>query len=616
MKNTNTPSKIRTIPLRDFFKNSERSHYKISNDGKYISFLAPYNSRMNLFVQERGKTDTRRLTEINDRDIANYFWGDKNTILFLKDNAGDENYHYYSVNINSGTIKELTPFEGVRVNLVDELEDIEGEILIEMNKRVPEIFDVYRLNYITGELNLIEENPGNVSRWITDHSGNIRAAMTTDGVNTSLLYRKSKNENFEIKLTTDFRDSLVPLFFTFDNKMIYALSNIGRNTSAVVKYDIENAAETEVLYENPDVDASGLFYSRKRKVLTAVSYYTWKLQRIFLDDEMKEIFEKLSTELGNYELSISGKDDDENIYIVRTYSDRSLGAYYIFDKISGKLEKIAEDSPWMNENEMAEMKPVNYLSRDGLTINGYLTLPAGKVRKNLPVVMNIHGGPWARDYWGFNPEVQFLANRGYAVLQINYRGSLGFGRKFWEASFKQWGKKMQDDITDGVNWLKEQGIADPGRIAIYGGSYGGYAVLAGLTFTPDIYAAGVDYVGVSNLFTFMKSIPSYWKPYLEMLYAMVGDPVKDKELLEEASPVFHVDKIKAPLFIAQGRMDPRVNVNESDQIVEALKKRGIEVPYMVKDNEGHGFHNEENRFDFYEAMEQFLAKHLKPGNNH
>ncbi len=612
MKKNKIPSENRTIPMRDFFKNSERSHYKISNDGKYISFLAPFKSRMNLFVQERGTDAVKRLTEIIDRDIANYFWGDKNTVLFLKDNAGDENYHYYSVNINDGAIKELTPYPGVRVNLVDELEDIEGEILIEMNKRNPEIFDVYRLNYISGEHVLIEENPGNISRWITDHSGNIRAAVTTDGVNSSILYRNSIKENFEIKLTTDFRDSLVPLFFTFDNKMIYALSNIGRNTSAVVKYDIENASETEVLYENPDVDASSLFYSRKRKVLTAVSYYTWKLQRVFLDDEMKEIFEKLSSELGNYEISISGKDDEENTFIIRTYSDRSLGAYYIYDKIENKLEKIADDSPWLKESEMAEMKPVYFSARDGLTLNGYLTLPIGKEPKNLPVVMNIHGGPWARDYWGFNPEVQFMANRGYAVLQINYRGSLGYGRKFWEASFKQWGKKMQDDITDGVNWLIEQGIADKKRIAIYGGSYGGYAVLAGLTFTPDVYAAGVDYVGVSNLFTFMKSIPSYWKPYLEMLYAMVGDPEKDKELLEEASPVFHVNKIKAPLFIAQGRMDPRVNVNESDQMVEALKNMGIDVPYMVKDNEGHGFHNEENRFDFYESMEKFLEKHLKP----
>ena len=257
------------------------------------------------------------------------------------------------------------------------------------------------------------------------------------------------------------------------------------------------------------------------------------------------------------------------------------------------------------------MKPVTYTSRDGLKINGYLTLPKGKPAKNLPVIVNPHGGPWARDSWGFNPEVQFLANRGFAVFQMNFRGSTGYGRTFWEKSFKQWGRAMQDDITDGVQWLVKEGIADPRRVGIYGGSYGGYATLSGVTFTPDLYAAAVDYVGVANLFTFMKTIPPYWAPFLKMMQEMVGDPEKDKDLLTASSPVFHVDRIKTPLFVAQGANDPRVNKNESDQMVEALRKRGVEIQYMVKDNEGHGFHNEENRYDFYGAMEGFFTKHLQ-----
>jgi dipeptidyl aminopeptidase/acylaminoacyl peptidase len=239
-------------------------------------------------------------------------------------------------------------------------------------------------------------------------------------------------------------------------------------------------------------------------------------------------------------------------------------------------------------------------------------LPKGVAPKNLPIVVNPHGGPWARDEWGFNPEVQFLVNRGYGVLQMNFRGSTGYGRRFWEEGFKQWGLRMQDDISDGVKWLIEQGIADPRRVAIYGGSYGGYAVLSGLTKTPDLYAAGVDYVGVSNLFTFMKTIPPYWRPFLEMMYEMVGNPDKDKKLFEENSPALNADKIKAPLFVAQGAKDPRVNIEESNQIVQALKNHGVDVEYMVKENEGHGFHNEENRFSFYEAMEKFLMKHLEP----
>jgi dipeptidyl aminopeptidase/acylaminoacyl peptidase len=246
-----------------------------------------------------------------------------------------------------------------------------------------------------------------------------------------------------------------------------------------------------------------------------------------------------------------------------------------------------------------------------LTINGYLTLPKGAAAKSLPVIVNPHGGPWARDEWRYNHEVQFLANRGYAVLQMNFRGSTGYGRKFWESSFKEWGGKMQDDVSDGVKYLISQGIADPKRVCIYGGSYGGYATLAGLVYSPELYACGVDYVGVSNLFTFMKSVPPYWKPYLDMMYQMVGDPEKDKALLAAKSPALHADQIRAPLFVVQGKNDPRVNINESNQMVDALKKRQIDVPYMVKDNEGHGFHNEENRIEMYQAMEQFLAKHLK-----
>jgi dipeptidyl aminopeptidase/acylaminoacyl peptidase len=261
---------------------------------------------------------------------------------------------------------------------------------------------------------------------------------------------------------------------------------------------------------------------------------------------------------------------------------------------------------------MAEMKPISYTSRDGLKINGYLTLPIGMEAKNLPVVINPHGGPWARDNWGYNPEVQLLANRGYAVLQMNFRGSTGYGKEFWESSFKKWGQEMQNDITDGVKWLIDEGIADPDRVAIYGGSYGGYATLAGITNTPDLYAAAVDYVGVSNLFTFMETIPPYWEPYKKMLYEMVGDPsTKDSIMMKANSPVFHVDKIKAALFIAQGANDPRVVQAESDQMVEALKKNGVTVQYMLKENEGHGFRNEENRFDFYNAMTDFLDKNMK-----
>jgi dipeptidyl aminopeptidase/acylaminoacyl peptidase len=599
------------IPLRDFFKNPQKAYFQISPDGNYISFTQPYQNRMNIHVQKRGTQDDKRITSVTDRDIWSYFWKGNDRLLFVKDFGGDENYHLFAVDREGQKMTDLTPFDSVQVRVIDDLIDHPTDVIIGMNKRNRELFDAYRLNTATAELNLIAENPGNITNWLTDHDGNIRVAQTTDGVNTSLLYRKGLQDTFSVVLTTSFKETFDPVFFTFDNQNLYALSNLGRDKIAAVRYNPASGQELEVMYQNSEVDVAGMDYSRKRKVLTEVPYVTWKRQRKYLDKQIEELYNRLEQKLPGYEVYLTFHNKNENIFVVRTISDRTLGSYYLYEIETDKLSKLADRNPWLKEEDLAQMKPISFKSRDGLTINGYLTLPKGVEPKNLPVVVNPHGGPWYRDSWGFNPEIQFLANRGYAVLQVNFRGSTGYGKEFWMKSFKQWGKKMQDDVTDGVNWLIEEEIADPERIAIYGGSYGGYATLAGLAFTPDLYACGVDYVGVSNLFTFMNSIPPYWKPYLDMMYEMVGHPEKDSVLLASASPVFHVDKIKVPLLVAQGAKDPRVNINESDQIVEALKAKGIDVPYLVKENEGHGFSNEENRFDFYEAMDEFLAKHLK-----
>lgn len=599
------------IPLEDFFRNPEKSAYQISPDGKFISFMAPYESRMNIFVQKTGSDKATRLTSETDRDIAGYYWANADRILFLKDSGGDENFALYGVDKDGKNSKCLTCFEGVRTQIIDELEDQPDFVIIGLNQRNAMVFDPYRLNIKTGEKEMLAENPGNIQGWMTDHEGKLRIAIAiVDGVNTQLLYRDDESQEFEPVLTTSFKESLSPNFFTFDNKHLYATSNLGRDKSAAVIFDPKTAKETEVLYENEEFDVGGISYSRKRKVITAASYTSWKRERHFFDDEARTMFEKLESLLSGYEIAITASDKAEENYIIRTYSDRSMGAYYLYDKTKEKLTKIQDVSPWLDEDQMAEVKPIQYRSRDGLVIHGYLTLPKGVEAKNLPVVVNPHGGPWARDNWGFNPEVQFLANRGFAVLQMNFRGSTGYGKAFWEASFKEWGLSMQNDITDGVYWLIREGIADKDRVAIYGASYGGYATLQGLVVTPTLYAAGVDYVGVSNLFTFMQTIPPYWKPMLDMMYEMVGNPEANKQQFEATSPAMNADKIIAPLFVAQGANDPRVNIAESDQIVEAMRTRGIEVEYMVKDNEGHGFRNEENRFDFYRAMEAFLKNHL------
>ncbi len=601
--------------VEDFFKLPEKSRYSLSPDGAYFSYLGPYKRRLNLFVQKTTAKEATRITAVTDRDISWYFWKD-DRLVFAKDDAGDENFHLYSIHSDGSGQNDLTPFSGVRINLIDDLEDIENEIIISMNKSIPELFDPYRLNIVTGELVQLAENTNPIEPldgWMTDHDGKLRiATKIVGGTNSTLLYRETEDQEFKEVLTTDFRESVSPLFFDFDEPdIVYASSNLGRDKQIITKLNLQTGEEIgDAIFSHNEVDVSTLGYSRKRRVPTAISYVTDKRHLHFLDKVTEKRYEFLEKELPGYEIVVTASNKNEDKFMVRTFSDRSLGAYYFFDQTKNILQKITDVSPWIDENDMAPMTPVSYQSRDGLTINGYLTLPVGAEHKNLPVIINPHGGPWVRDHWGYNPEVQLMANEGYAVLQINYRGSTGYGRRFWEMSFKQWGKTMQDDLTDGVDWLIKEGIADSKRVAIYGGSYGGYATLAGVTFTPELYACAIDYVGVSNLFTFMNTIPPYWKPYLDMMYEMVGNPEKDKEQMTEASPVFHIDKIKAPLFVIQGANDPRVNIDESDQIVKALRAKGVDVLYMVKYNEGHGFHNEENRFEVYNAMLVFLDKYL------
>jgi len=600
----------RLIPLEDFFRNPEKAGFSLSPDGEHFALLMPWETRLNIHVQKVGEDKITRITNSTERDIVGYFWANNSRIAYIQDREGDENWNLYAVNIDGSEEKQLTPFEKVQVRLVDELEEDEEHMLISMNKRNPRIFDVYRINIISGEMEMVAQNPGNIMGWQTDHYGKLRVAVTSDGINSSLLYRDTEEDDFQVLVTTNFKDSVNPLFFTYDNKNLYVASNLGRDKSAIFEYDVEAKEQTKLIYEHPEVDVSGLLRSDKRKIITGVVYVTDKRQYHFFDSEREQLQKDLEERLSGYEVVVSDSSKDERKLLVRTYSDRSFGSCYYFNRDTEEFIKLADISPWLNEDDMAQMKPITYAARDGLSIHGYLTLPKGLKPKNLPVVVNPHGGPWYRDSWGFNPELQFLANRGYAVLQMNFRTSTGYGKEFWEAGFKQWGLAIQDDITDGVKWLIAEGIADPERVGIYGGSYGGYCTLAGLAFTPDLYACGVDYVGISNIFTWLKAFPAYWQPLLDMMYEMIGDPEEDKELLERGSPIFHVDKIKAPLFIAQGVNDPRVPKAESDQMVEALKKRGIDVPYMVKDNEGHGFQNEENRFDFYRAMEEFLGKYL------
>lgn len=611
----NLNSNHRNIPLEDFFRNSERAAYQISPDGRHFSYMAPYKERMNIYVCRPDGSAAVRVTSETERSVAGYTWADNNRLLFMKDSGGDENYSLYGVNIDGTGLRGYTDFPGVRTSLIDDLEDVPDMILIGMNRRNPEAFDPYRLNLRTGEMTLLAENPGNWQGWMTDHEGRLRAVMAiVDGVNTQILYRDTEEEPFRPVLTTNFKETVSFMEFTPDNKLVYAASNLGRDKMALVLMNPATCEEIEVLYEDERYDISSISYSRKRKKLLAV-YCTGHREpvRHFFDEEERAFRERLKKHFPDHRVGIADTDKAEHCYLVYVGNDRTRGTYYYYDADTDAPVKVADTAPWLQEDEMVPMHAVTYATRDGLTVEAYLSLPPGvtlECAEKLPVVVNPHGGPWARDTWGFCSETQFLCNRGYAVFQMNFRGSTGYGRAFLEAGYKQWGLKMQDDVSDGVAWLIAQGIADPGRVAIYGGSYGGYAALAGVAFTPDLYACAIDYVGVSNLFTFMKTIPPYWRPMLEMMYEQVGHPELDREQLAATSPALHADRIRVPLFIAQGANDPRVNKAESDQMVKALRDNGVEVEYMVKDNEGHGFHNQENRFDFYRAMERFLQRYL------
>jgi len=433
--------------------------------------------------------------------------------------------------------------------------------------------------------------------------------LTSDGVDETLIYRKTESDDFSPVIKNNFKTSINFLGFSKDS-CIYILTNQNRDKKALVELNCETGKEHRELYSNPEVDVSEGGYSRSKNKMVFAGYESWKKERHYLDSEAKEMFERLERLLPDTEIKVTDQDSSGRKYIIRTFTDRDPGAFYLYTADDNKLRKLGDINSSVRREEMAPMKPVSYKSRDGLTINGYLTLPLNMPEKNLPVVVMPHGGPSMRNTWGYNSEVQFLANRGYAVFQVNFRGSTGYGKSFWIAGFKEWGGKIQDDITDGVKWLISKEIADPERIAIYGASFGGFSALHGLCFNSDLYRCGVSYSGLTNLFTYLKGIPPYYKPYQQMYFEMVGDPEKDADYFRNTSPIFHTGKIKVPVLIAQGTKDPRVNVNETNQFVKELKKRKIPVTYILKEDERHFFKKPENRIEFFQQLEKFLESNM------
>jgi len=599
------------IPRDVLFGNPERTSPQLSPDGKYLAYLAPDEKDvLQVWLRTVGQQDDRILTADKKRGIQLYFWTfDGNQLIYLQDADGDENFHFYSVNIKSNIVRDLTPFQGVKAELVDCDPNFPDRILVGLNLDDREKFDVYRINLKNGAVEFDTENPGNVVGWIADQKFQVRAASasTLDG-GFDLLFREAVDKAWETIRHWEPDDEGSGIGFSADGETLYIIGSHDANTQRLIALNLATRQET-VIAEDAEYDVESVFVQPVTRVIQAVSFYKDKKHWQILDRSIADDFEAIAN-IRPGEFEVISRDLADKTWLIGFLTDDGPVYYYTYNRELKTSTLLFSNQPKLEGLPLAPMQPISYQARDGLTVHSYLTTPVGFPAKNLPAVLLVHGGPWARDTWGYDPEVQWLANRGYAVLQVNFRGSSGYGKAFLNAGNREWAAKMHYDLIDAVTWLIQQSIADPNKIAIMGGSYGGYAALVGLTFTPDVFACGVDIVGPSNLVTLLESFPPYWAPLKAMFSHRLGDLEKEKDFLKSRSPLFYCDRIQKPLLIAQGANDPRVKQSESEQIVNAMRQSGKSVQYVLYSDEGHGFARPENRLHFYAIAEEFLAKHL------
>ncbi len=611
-----------TYSVDDYFAKPKASTFRFSPDGKYMSYREKdENGKRHVFVKEIASGGVKKAIEEKEELIRGYGWVNNGRLVYLMDKGGDENYHVYAVNLDGSDQKDLTPFDGVRAQFSELLKDDKDHIIVQMNKNNPQVFEPYKVNVVTGEMEQLYKNEdaaNPIMGYSFDKDGKLKGfTRIRDGVEQDIYYAKEDGD-FSLLKSLNWKDSFTVAHFDYATDYphdAYVVSNLENDKAEILLYDLKEDKVIKKVFSNDDYDVSDLSLSKKRNYeLDYFSYEGDKEVIVPVSDYYKKLHSKFETHFGGRQYSIVDYTDDENNLLIYVSSDKLYGKYYSYNVEKDEFKELFDLMPQLKEEDMAEMRPITFKSRDGLTLHGYITLPKAAVNgEKVPVIVNPHGGPQGiRDSWGFNPEAQLFASRGYATLQVNFRISGGYGREFLESGFKQIGRKAMDDVEDGLQYVIEQGWVDKDKAAIYGGSHGGYAVLRGLTKTPDLYACGVDYVGVSNLFTFMETIPPYWKPYLKIIKEIWYDEdvPEEKAIMEEVSPVYQIDKIKKPLFVVQGANDPRVNIDESDQIVKALRDKGFDVPYMVKYDEGHGFGKEENSLALYKSMMGFYAKHL------
>lgn len=609
------------IPREALFGNPTKTQGRLSPDGKWLSWLAPKDGVLNIWLTPRDNPDAAKaMTNATDRPIRQHFWApDGKSLGYIQDKGGDENFLLYRIDVETGEETTMTPFENTRVQIIGSSETIKDKLLIGINNRNPQFHDVHLLDINSGEMELVFQNNG-YAGFMADDTLTLRMAMAQNASGGTDYYRVADNvvetEPFE---TTAMEDSLTtsPAGYTTDGSILYWLDSRGRNTAALYAQDTASGEKT-LIAQDDKADLGGTIRDPKTGLVEAYSVNYLKNEWVATDPELKAALDWLDERLEG-EFGISSRTEDDQTWIVWNDPMTEPASTFIFDREAETLTPFYTSRPDLEGMPLLPMHPIEIASRDGLTLPSYLTLPVGsdpdgtgKPAKAGPMVLLVHGGPWARDGYGFNPLHQMLANRGYAVLSVNFRGSTGFGKDFINAGNKQWGLKMHDDLIDATNWAVDQGIAGKDQVAIMGGSYGGYATLAGLAFTPETFACGVDIVGPSNLETLLETIPPYWAPVVKLFHERMGDPNTEEglALLKAASPLYKADKITKPLLIAQGANDPRVKQAESDQIVGAMKDAGIPVTYVLYPDEGHGFAKPSNNIAFFAMAENFLSECL------
>ena len=606
------------IPLPVLFGNPERIMPRISPDGSQLAWIAPHEGVLNVWLaplspdQGVDWTAARVVTDDTDRGIRQFGWAhDGRHLLYIQDAGGDENWRLYDVDLPTMQRRDLTPFEGVQARLIAAEKDFPDQVLVGLNKDDPQWHDVYRLDLTTGELTKELENRGFIDM-VADTQLIVRAAIRPrpDGSQSIVVRDSADAADWREVLDVSFEDSMAtaPVSFSADGQSLLLISSVGLQAAALVRMDLRTGA-TEVLAEDPDADVSAVRVDPDTREPQIVTFVRDRSVYQVLDPSVARHVQAIRA-LHPGDVGFGHGDDADRVWLAVFTNDTGSTTYYTYDTSTGAASFLFEARPDLSKYELAAMEPFSFPARDGLTIHGYLSFPLGQDRSDLPTVLFVHGGPWGRDIWGFDPNAQWLANRGYLCIQVNFRGSAGYGKAFLNAGDREWGNKMQDDLSDAVAYAIKQGWSDPARVAIMGGSYGGYATLAGAAFTPDLYCCGVDIVGPSNLITLIESVPPYWAPMIAQFHNRVGDPAKDRDFLWSRSPLSAASQIRIPLLIGQGANDPRVKQAESEQIVAALAEHGIDYDYMLFPDEGHGFAKPDNRLKFYTAADKFLSRYL------